>query len=197
MSRPPSNIAVEFEPGIPNDNTGIIAVPATVLLAASGATIASSDPLPNFSGVFDQRRALEALTATDASGTHVLFGVTGSGKTEVFLGAARHVLDAGRQVLVLVPEIGLTPQLVGRFQGRFGGNMNIDGMTVCRDGLIYGAALSTGIVFGWHPKTGDLVRVIKCPGGAVNCTVGGPDGRTLYVVGGGGISSVTLPPLGG
>lgn len=67
-----------------------------------------------------QERALRALCGPDAAGTSLLYGVTGSGKTEVFLGAARHTLDQGRQVLVLVPEIGLTPQLVGRFRARFG-----------------------------------------------------------------------------
>lgn len=78
----------------------------------------------------DQRRALEAITRPDARGPHLLFGVTGSGKTEVFLGAARSVLERGRQVLVLVPEIGLTPQLVGRFRARFG-----DDVAVLHSGL--------------------------------------------------------------
>jgi len=77
-----------------------------------------------------QTEALRALTAPDASGPFLLYGVTGSGKTEVFLGAARHALDQGRQVLVLVPEIGLTPQLVGRFRARFG-----DEVAVLHSGL--------------------------------------------------------------
>jgi len=50
---------------------------------------------------------------------HLLEGVTGSGKTEVYLRAIGHCLEQGRQALVLVPEIGLTPQTVARFRERF------------------------------------------------------------------------------
>ncbi|WP_370242332.1 primosomal protein N' [Marisediminitalea sp.] len=52
--------------------------------------------------------------------TFLLEGVTGSGKTEVYLQVIAPVLKANRQVLILVPEIGLTPQTVGRFERRFG-----------------------------------------------------------------------------
>lgn len=64
-----------------------------------------------------------ALTAIRAESGHfracLLEGVTGSGKTEVYLRLIEDVLNAGRQALVLVPEIGLTPQTVRRFQARF------------------------------------------------------------------------------
>lgn len=65
-----------------------------------------------------------ALDACDAavrdSGVVLLDGVTGSGKTEVYLRAIASVLDSGRGAIVLVPEISLTPQTVGRFRARFG-----------------------------------------------------------------------------
>lgn len=50
----------------------------------------------------------------------VVDGVTGSGKTEVYLEAIAHCLQAGKNAIVLVPEISLTPQTVARFRGRFG-----------------------------------------------------------------------------
>jgi primosomal protein N' (replication factor Y) len=70
-----------------------------------------------------QQQAAETLRACIAQGraqTILLFGVTASGKTEVYLDAIAHTLQAGRSAIVLVPEIALTTQVVDVFVGRFG-----------------------------------------------------------------------------
>lgn len=67
----------------------------------------------------EQQQALNSILHSPGYHCYLLQGITGSGKTEVYLQAVQAVLELGRQVLILVPEIGLTPQLYERFQKRF------------------------------------------------------------------------------
>jgi len=72
----------------------------------------------------DQQKALDAVLAALRAQQHrtlLIHGVTGSGKTEVYIQAIEEVVRYGRQAIVLVPEISLTPQTVERFRRRFGG----------------------------------------------------------------------------
>jgi len=68
---------------------------------------------------------LRELMTSGSAGAALLFGVTGSGKTSVYLKLVREALDRGRTAMVLVPEIGLTPQLVGIFSAHFGGDIAV------------------------------------------------------------------------
>lgn len=65
------------------------------------------------------------ISAFDQPSTFLLHGVTGSGKTEIYLRAAEEIIRRGKQVLILVPEIALTPQLVRRFLSRFPGQVGL------------------------------------------------------------------------
>ena len=75
-----------------------------------------------------QKNAVDKIISDYDNGdykTYLLHGVTGSGKTEVYLAAIEHVLSQGRQAIVLIPEIALTFQTVQRFYHRFGDKVSI------------------------------------------------------------------------
>ena len=83
--------------------------PGTELLRGTGPDLSDT-----------QAVAVEAIDAAHARfAPFLLYGITGSGKTEVYLHAVERTLRRNRRALILVPEIGLTPQLVGRFRERF------------------------------------------------------------------------------
>ncbi len=83
-------------------------------------TFKRTEPLPLTN---DQQGAIVPILEAIENKLHqvfLLYGVTGSGKTEIYLQSIQEVIEKGREAIVLVPEIALTPQMVNRFKGRFG-----------------------------------------------------------------------------
>lgn len=83
-------------------------------------SIAASPAQPGPELNAEQHSAVERVREIQGFGVALLDGVTGSGKTEVYLSLIEHALEQGKQTLVLVPEIGLTPQLASRLERRLG-----------------------------------------------------------------------------
>ena len=121
----------------------------------------------------EQKKAFEAICAAErpecapyrvveaglrpARKPVLLFGVTGSGKTEVYLQAIAKELEEGRGAIVMVPEIALTPQTVGRFASRFGDHV-----------AVLHSALSDGERYDeWHRIRSGMARVVVGPRSAV------------------------------
>jgi primosomal protein N' (replication factor Y) len=99
----------------------------------------------------EQATAVNAIDAAHARfAPFLLYGITGSGKTEVYLHAVEHTLRRGQRALVLVPEIGLTPQLVARFRERFAVPV-----AVLHSGLTDGERLSA-----WRQCLSGAARVV-------------------------------------
>lgn len=84
-----------------------------------------TEPLPLTSA---QKEAIAPVLSSIEENLHqvfLLYGVTGSGKTEIYLQSIQKVLEKGQEAIVLVPEISLTPQMVKRFKGRFGNEVAV------------------------------------------------------------------------
>jgi primosomal protein N' (replication factor Y) len=113
----------------------------------------------------EQSAALKTVVAAmdgAASREHLLHGVTGSGKTEVYLAATEAALERGRGAIVLVPEIGLTPQTMSRFAARFG-----DRVALLHSGLAAGERRDE-----WQRLHSGEARICVGPRSAVFAPVG-------------------------
>lgn len=99
----------------------------------------------------EQQQALDSVTLNQQYQCSLLDGVTGSGKTEVYLQLIEKCLHAGQQTLVLIPEIGLTPQTLGRFQQRFN----------CPIALLHSGLTDRERLLAWQQaKTGEAGIII-------------------------------------
>jgi primosomal protein N' (replication factor Y) len=126
----------------------LVMQPREVLRAEVGPTVVPDHPQQLTP---DQANALAQIRQIQGFAQVLLHGVTGSGKTEVYLQAIAPLMQQGLSALVLVPEIGLTPQLTDRFRARFGEQ-------IC----VYHSALSEGERYDtWRQMvTGEAIVVI-------------------------------------
>ena len=98
--------------------------PSPTPVSSTGQALRASSPARGEGKAFalnsEQQAAADSIRGAEGFTAFLLDGVTGSGKTEVYLDAIADCLSRGKQALVLVPEIGLTPQLLARFRARLG-----------------------------------------------------------------------------
>ncbi len=101
--------------------------PAALKALTEAGWVGTCTPKPRTTHTFndahaltsEQRQAVETIAKAEGYGCFLLHGITGSGKTEVYVHLMHEMLQRGSQVLLLVPEINLTPQLEGYFRSRF------------------------------------------------------------------------------
>ncbi|QIQ20268.1 primosomal protein N' [Zophobihabitans entericus] len=115
-----------------HDSTTFNALKKKQLIEQVSTTLEVTDWRPDFSVNptriilnNQQKKAIDRINQEAQFTTWLLEGVTGSGKTEVYLTVLENVLAQGKQALVLVPEIGLTPQTIARFKQRFNAPIDI------------------------------------------------------------------------
>ncbi len=113
-------------------------------------------PLQDFNLNAEQESSIQSIIGSLDSGrfcTHLLHGVTGSGKTEVYIYAMKHALKMGGAVIYLVPEVALTPQTVGRLRSRF----EAEGVKT----VVWHSHLSDGErLDAWHSLASGEARVV-------------------------------------
>jgi primosomal protein N' (replication factor Y) (superfamily II helicase) len=122
--------------------------------------IATSNLELNAEQVLALKEITQALDSAESARPILLHGVTGSGKTEIYLQAIRAALERGRSAIVLVPEISLTPQTVERFKGRFAEAQ--DAVAVLHSHLSEGERHDE-----WHKIHSGRARIVIGPRSAV------------------------------
>jgi primosomal protein N' (replication factor Y) len=122
--------------------------------------IATSNLELNAEQVLVLKEITQALDSPESARPILLHGVTGSGKTEIYLQAIRAALERGRSAIVLVPEISLTPQTVERFKGRFAEAQ--DAVAVLHSHLSEGERHDE-----WHKIHSGRARIVIGPRSAV------------------------------
>lgn len=105
------------------EKKGAVKISNQIILREVKAYLESGDPVPKLNAL--QKQVLTDLFSSEEDKPFLLYGVTGSGKTEVYLQATQRVVEEHKQVLMLVPEISLTPKIVSLFQKRFGSQVAI------------------------------------------------------------------------
>lgn len=132
-------------------NLGIISIERREILRLGGKGHSVLIDRPKLLTAEQQQALSQIIDNLSQYRTFLLWGVTGSGKTEVYLQTISAVLDQGKSALVLVPEIGLTPQLTDRFRSRFGDSRV----------LVYHSQLSDGERFDtWRRMLVDFPQVV-------------------------------------
>ncbi|UYV11872.1 MAG: primosomal protein N' [Phycisphaera sp.] len=132
-----------------------------VVARTQDATPLALDTTPAPTPTQEQEAVIDGVPLEGFS-THLLFGVTGSGKTEVYLQLLDRVLASGKSGIVLVPEIALTPQLSSRFIARFAPQLGERGVAVLHSGLSAGQRHRA-----WDAVSRGLARVVVGPRSAL------------------------------